>query len=209
MNIDTILIYTIVSFFYITSPGPAIVLAILNGLNTNLKILAISSFANISGLFILSSISILGLGTLLTTNIIIFNIVKFIGAFYLIYLGIKMIKNGKELNLNNNLSSKNKTNLNYFLESFFLAVTNPKPILFFTAIFPQFLNLNNEILPQFIVMTSIFLIISFSSLFTYGFIAKKSKKLFTNKSHMHWFHKITGGIFIGMGIALSQFKNIQ
>jgi threonine/homoserine/homoserine lactone efflux protein len=210
MNTDTLLLYTVVAFFYITSPGPAILLAIFNGLRANMQIVAISSFGNMLGLGILSITSILGLGTILTTSAMLFMIVKFIGAFYLIYLGIKFIKNNKALNFDNSNKKidKDKTKLSYFYESFFLAVTNPKPILFFTAIFPQFLNLNANILPQFTIMTIIFLTISFISLFTYGLVAKRSKVWLSNNNRMTWFHRITGGIFIGMGIGLLQLKSI-
>jgi len=208
MNIENILLYSVVAFFYITSPGPAIILAIYNGLKTNMKVVFISSSANILGLFILSSASILGLGTLLKTSALLFMIVKFIGAFYLIYLGIKFIKNSSVLDISDIDENINlKSNKSYFIQAFTLAITNPKPILFFTAIFPQFLDTSIDIFPQFAIMTLIFLIISFSSLCTYGFLAKKSRKLFKNITFMNIFHKITGGIFISMGLLLTQLKN--
>ncbi len=209
MNIDIILAYTITAFFYITSPGPAIVLAIMNGLRANMKIVAISSFANILGLFILSSASILGLGILLKTSATLFFIVKLIGAFYLVYLGIKFFRNNNIINIDDleKQERKNRTKKSYFFESFLLSITNPKPILFFTAFFPQFLSLENPILPQFFIMTSIFMFISFFSLFTYGYLAKKSKYYLKNKSIMNFIHKLTGTMFVGMGISLLTFKN--
>jgi len=208
LNIDTLLVYLLVTFFYVTSPGPAVVLAIINGLRANMKTVVISSFANILGLFILSSASILGLGVLLTTSATLFMLVKFIGAFYLVYLGIKFIKNKNVLNIDDiNSNEKIKSNKSYFFESFFLAVTNPKPILFFTAIFPQFLDLQISILPQFLIMTFAFLFISFFSLCSYAYLAKKSKSYLSDKNRMNWFHKITGGIFISMGIGLLSLKN--
>ncbi len=211
MNIDTLLLYLIVAFFYITSPGPAILLAIFNGLRADMKIVAISSFGNILGLSILSTASILGLGAILTTSALLFMIVKFIGAFYLIYLGIKFIKDNKALRFEDTSEKidKSKSKIKYFNEAFFLAITNPKPILFFTAIFPQFLDLRTDILPQFIIMTIVFLAISFFSLCTYGLLAKKSKVWLSNNNRMNWFHRITGGIFITMGLGLLQLKNTQ
>lgn len=211
MNIDTLLLYLIVAFFYITSPGPAILLAIFNGLRADMKIVAISSFGNILGLSILSTASILGLGAILTTSALLFMIIKFIGAFYLIYLGIKFIKDNKALRFEDTSEKidKSKSKIKYFYEAFFLAITNPKPILFFTAIFPQFLDLRTDILPQFIIMTIAFLTISFFSLCTYGLLAKKSKVWLSNNNRMNWFHRITGGIFITMGLGLLQLKNTQ
>jgi threonine/homoserine/homoserine lactone efflux protein len=210
MHSDTLLLYIVVAFFYITSPGPAILLAIFNGLRANMRIVALSSFGNVVGLGVLSVASILGLGTILTASATLFMIVKFIGALYLVYLGIKFFINNKIVNFDDTEEKKSyqhKSKLIYFYEAFFLAVTNPKPILFFTAIFPQFLDLDAPILPQFTTMTTLFLTISFFSLCTYGLIAKRSKVWLSNNSRMSWFHRITGGIFIGMGIGLLQLKN--
>ena len=202
--------YFVVSFFYIISPGPAVFLAISNGITTNMRTVAISSFGNIIGLFLLSTISILGLGALLLASSTLFVIVKLIGASYLIYLGVKHLIGSK--NCDNILVQKNqplKNELRYFSESFFLAASNPKPILFFTAIFPQFLNLQSPIFPQFFIMTFTFMTISFFSLVSYGYISKSAKKLLTNQHRVTWFHRITGGLFIGMGVGLLQLKNSQ
>ncbi|WP_321370398.1 LysE family translocator [uncultured Desulfuromusa sp.] len=211
MNYETLLIYFVVSFFYITSPGPAIVLAILNGLRTDMKTVAVASLGNILGLFILSTASMLGLGILLTTSATIFMIAKTIGALYLIYLGVKCILNGQSLNVEktNPTDGFKKRRSSYFYEAFFLAVTNPKPILFFTAIFPQFLDLETPVLPQFMIMTSLFLVISFSSLCTYGLTAKRAKGWLASRNRMAWFQRITGGMFIGLGVGLLRLKSVQ
>lgn len=211
MNFEIFLMYCIVSFFYIISPGPAVFLAISNGMTTNSRIVAISSLGNIVGLSLLSTISILGLGALLVTSSIVFMIVKVIGASYLIFLGIKQFKITKSQSVlpDRVESQRLKKDSAYFYEGFFLASTNPKPILFFTAIFPQFLNVENPVLPQFIVMTITFMSISFLSLFSYGYISKSAKKIFSNETGMAWFHRVTGGLFIGMGVGLLQLKNSQ
>jgi len=209
MNHDILILYAFVSFFYIISPGPAIFLALTNGLVHNMKIVAVSSFANILGLFLLSAISISGLGVILTTSATLFMIVKIIGAVYLIYLGIKQFRNASSFKLENETSIKEKSYKTAFYESFFLAVTNPKPIIFFIALFPQFLNLKSSIVPQFFIMTGIFMLFSFISLFIYGFIARAAKGWLKNKNTMIWFHRITGGMFIGLGLTLTQLRNTQ
>jgi len=208
MSLNTLLLYTVIAFFHVTSPGPAVFLAIANGIRGDMSKVVSSSFGNILGLSILSTASILGLGAIVTASATIFLIVKITGALYLIYLGIKFIKSSKAIDINALAKQENrqKSKKDYFKEGFILAVTNPKPILFFTAIFPQFLNTKADILPQFIVMTLIFMFISFGSLCFYGFLAKKSQKLLSNSKRVAWFHKITGGIFIALGIGLLQLK---
>lgn len=207
MNIDLLIVYIVVTFFYVTSPGPAVLLAIINGLRGDFKIVLISSFANILGLFILSAASILGLGVIITTSALLFFIVKTLGAFYLIYLGYKFLSNKSSLIVDENDAKFKKSNKAYFYESFILAITNPKPILFFTAIFPQFLDLTLAIPAQFFVMTGIFLFISFTSLCTYAYLSKRSKVYLKNKRVTTFINKITGGIFVTMGIGLLQFES--
>jgi len=208
MTIDILLVYCVVSFFYIISPGPAVFLAISNGMTIDMKAVSLSSFGNIVGLFILSAVSIFGLGALLMTSAALFMAVKIVGAGYLIFLGVKQFRNTKAIlstDLDAPVLSRKKRSL--FLEGFWMAVTNPKPILFFTALFPQFLNLETSLMPQFFVLTSIFMFFSFLSLFSYGLISKMAKGWLIDTNRMVWFHRVTGGIFIGMGIGLLQLKS--
>ena len=207
MSFEVLTLYFFVAFFYIISPGPAIFLAISN----NIKIVALSSFGNILGLFILSAVSISGLGAILTTSATLFMIVKIIGALYLLHIGIKQFKTIGSIKLSENNTHKHnkKGSKAFFYEGFFLSVTNPKPIIFFIALFPQFLNLENSILPQFFLLTFTFIFISFFSLLTYGLIAKNVKRYLNDSNKMNWFHKITGGLFIIMGLGLLQIKRTQ
>lgn len=207
MSLDTILLYTTVAFFYITSPGPAVLLAVVNGLRADMKVVTAAAFGNILGLAILSSASILGLGALIKTSALAFAIVKFIGAFYLIYLGYKFLINKGGLEIDELMNGYVKRDaFFYFKEAFFLAVTNPKPIIFFTAIFPQFIDTKQDIASQFFIMTAIFLIISFSSLTIYGLLAKKSKQFLQRGNIMVYISRFTGGLFISMGIALMNLR---
>lgn len=208
MNTELLIAYTITAFFYITSPGPAVLLAIVDGLTAGMRTVVIASLANSLGLAVLSVASILGLGLLLQTSALLFLIVKLIGVAYFLYLGVKFLFNKKTMNLDvSSLNDhKQRTAFSYFREAFLIAVTNPKPILFFTAIFPQFLDTNNAVLPQFALMTAIFLSISFGSLCTYGYLSGKSKKWIQSPTKMRWFNRITGGLFIGLGVGLLQMK---
>ncbi len=212
MSIDIIVMYSVVSFFYIvSSPGPAVFLALANGMSADMKAVTLSSLGNMLGLFSLSAISIIGLGTLILASATLFLGVKILGAAYLVYLGIKQLRCSKviESSYLKSFAPEERANNSYFLEGLFLAATNPKAIIFFIVIFPQFLKIESPLLPQFCIMTVIFMVISFLTLLSYGFVAKSARKIFSNRVGMKWFHRITGGIFIGMGVALLQLKNAQ
>ncbi|WCN08842.1 LysE family translocator [Marinomonas mediterranea] len=208
MSIDTFLLYAVVAFFYVISPGPAVFLALYNGAVNGLKVVMSSALGNILGLLVLSSCSISGLSALLLASATLFTIVKVVGASYLIYLGIKQIwatfKGAQKVSYQKEDSGK--TLFSYFKEGFFVAVTNPKPILFFVALFPQFLNTNASLAPQFAIMTSLFMAYSFISLTIYGALANRAKHFLSRGNNISWFHRLSGGIFVGLGASLLQVK---
>ncbi|PCM44041.1 LysE family translocator [Marinobacter sp. ANT_B65] len=204
MNYDTLLIYAFVSFFYIISPGPAIFLAIYNGAVNGVKCVMLSALGNIIGLMFLSILSITGLSAILLASAKVFMAVKIVGACYLIYLGIKQIRSSKRTKTDSpyKLEKEQRSLSSYFKEGLLVAITNPKPIIFFAALFPQFLNPELPILSQFSVMTLIFMFFSFLSLSSYGYLAQRAKGFLSNSKNVKWFHRISGGLFVGMGISL-------
>ena len=207
MNTDTLIIYTFVAFFYIISPGPAVFLAIYNGAVNGSKVVMVSALGNILGLMFLSTLSISGLSAILLASATLFAIVKITGACYLIYLGFKQIFSSKKSSNEKVESDNNHSLFYYFKEGFFVAATNPKPILFFVALFPQFLDTSHSIVSQFIIMTALFMTFSFLSLSCYGYLAQKAKGLLSNIKNMKWFHRISGVLFIGMGTSILFIKN--
>lgn len=210
MNYELLLMYVVVAFFYVISPGPAIFLAIYNGAMHGVKVVMVSALGNILGLLLLSSLAMSGLSAILMTSATLFLVVKVVGASYLIYLGVRqLLASRKAMTLQQDVGSVPARSLTAsFKEGFVVAATNPKPILFFTALFPQFLDVTNAVLPQFFVMTAIFMFFSFLSLTSYGYLAQRAKGLLAG-GRGAWFQRISGGLFIGMGASLFQLKATQ
>ena len=207
MDLHNYLGYLIISVLTITSPGAAILLAINNAMKYNLKAVAFSSLGNILGLFLLSSIAMFGVGVLIKTSTIFFWILKIAGAIYLIYLGIKQIfTTHKEFHISKQQHINYYSPKEVFIKGFLVAATNPKPILFFTAIFPLFLSPNHPVILQFFIMTLTFMTISFISLMTYGFISTHAKAWFFDEKSLEWFYKISGAVFVLMGIGMLFIK---
>lgn len=204
MDLHNYLNYLVIAFFTITSPGAAILLAINSAMIFDLKAVFFSTIGNILGLFILSSVAMFGVGIMLKTSTVFFMILKIIGAIYLIYLGLKQILN-KHTKLK--LSKESKHNRysikKVFKKGFLVAITNPKPILFFTAIFPLFMDEKNSITLQFFIMTGTFMFISFCSLMFYGYISKTARAWFFDEHKLKIFYKISGFLFVLMGVGLA------
>jgi len=207
MELSAWLLFIAVALVAIMSPGPAILLAISNSLQFGFKKVLLSSLGNITGLFILSSAAIFGLGAILKTSTTLFLVLKVIGAFYLIFIGIKQWRSKTNLFTDQrDTEIKIKSNKTFFLEGLLIAITNPKAIIFFTALFPQFINLENSLTPQFFIMSLSFMGMSFSVLTTYGLLAYKAKKWFSTQYRAKWFNRVVGGIFISLGAVMLQLK---
>lgn len=204
MSYDTLILYCIVSFFYIISPGPAIFLAIYNGIVNGFRVVVSSALGNIIGLMVLSTLSISGIGAILLASKTLFMFVKILGAGYLIYLGVKQILAAKKscFDIKDNFTDSARSLFSFFKEGFVVAVTNPKPIVFFAALFPQFLETGRWLVGQFAIMTLIFMLFSLASLSTYGYLAGRAKGFLSTTNNIKWFHRISGGIFVGMGSSL-------
>lgn len=202
MELSTYFAYVTISFFTIVSPGAAILLAINNGLFYNTKAVFLSTLGNALGLFILSCVAMFAVGSLLLLSATFFTILKITGACYLIYLGIKQIMNK---NLHIQLQKGKQYDFNpfkVFQKGFLVAITNPKPILFFSAVFPLFLDNNKNIINQFFIMTFTFIAISFFSLMFYGSLSKAMQKWFMDFKKLRIFQNISGLLFITMGAGL-------
>lgn len=209
MDFSSWVIFITVAIAAVASPGPAILLAISNSIRYGIASVFLSTLGNISGLFILSTAAIFGLGAILKTSNTLFLIVKVIGAGYLIYLGIRQLRSKSSffdaVKLNGQ-SSHQKSRKRYFSEGFLIAITNPKAILFFTALFPQFIDTKELLAPQFFVMTSAFMMMSFLALMSYGILANKVRSWFSQGDRTKWFNRAFGGIFIFIGLGVLQLK---
>ncbi len=203
MDLQNYLNYVVIAFFTITSPGAAILLAINTAMSQGIKVLFVQTVGNILGLFVLSCIAILGVGAVLKSSTLFYTVFKVVGAVYLIYLGVLQILNKHtKLNLSKEQKRRKISFQKAFKRGFLIAVTNPKPILFFGAVFPLFIEKDGNVVLQFFIMTLTFMTISFFSLMFYGYISKSAKAWFFDERKLRFFYKISGGLFVAMGIGL-------
>jgi threonine/homoserine/homoserine lactone efflux protein len=143
MNLTDWLLYLSVVVISTASPGPAVLLSITNAVRYGWRSSVYSSLGNITGLTVLCGLSILGISTLFSFSAELFVVLKIVGACYLMYLGYKQWTSpSAEVPMPSQL----KASLTYekrqlFLQGLGVAVTNPKALLFFGALFPQFISI--------------------------------------------------------------------
>lgn len=209
MTTETLLIYLTLVLAVTSTPGPAVLFIMSNTLSHGWEKSIIIALGNILGLLFVGIISVTGLGIIVQSSEYVFNIIKYAGAMYLIYLGIKLIlkkeftlKNIEDKNLHINISSKK-----VFLQAFIVAISNPKVIVFLTALFPQFIIIENDLIPQFSILIAIYMFSSFLCLIIYSLLAYRAKNWLNKESRVKVMNRTSGTIFIGFGTLLALSTN--
>jgi threonine/homoserine/homoserine lactone efflux protein len=202
------LMYSLVAQVSIASPGPAVLLAVTNGVTLGTRRVALSSLGNICGIFIVASLAMSGLGALLKASSLGFGVLKVLGAAYLLYLGVRQWRSKTNIfAVQARGDGQARTRREIFMQAFLLALTNPKAILFFTALFPQFLAPARPLLPQFLILTFTFMALSFTSLMLYGLLARSARGWFAEERRATWFNRTAGGLYAVLGAGLLRLKH--
>ncbi len=191
------------------TPGPAVLFVVTNSTIHGWRKTTYAALGNIIGLLCLGVVAVTGLGAILKTSVVLFNGVKYAGAAYLIYLGLKLFfQKGMDLSLMkdrkrpNDISSKK-----IFFQALAVALSNPKAIIFLTALFPQFVNTSEPVIAQFSLLIAVLMLFSFSFLMFYSLVAHKAKSWLFRRSQLTIFNRFSGTIFIGFGLLLATSSN--
>lgn len=209
MTVESWIIYLVLVTAATATPGPAILFIITNSTSYGWKRAIWAALGNIVGLFCLGIIAITGLGTILNTSVVFFNILKYAGAAYLIYLGLKILLQ-KELDLSSINAPAHSTDISsrkIFLQALAVAISNPKAIVFLTALFPQFINIEQTLIPQFSILIITLMSFSFFFLMLYAFGAQRMKIWLNKSERITLFNRASGSIFIGFGLLLATASN--
>ncbi|MFC1819915.1 LysE family translocator [Thermodesulfobacteriota bacterium] len=205
MSFNFFIVYSITVFVASIVPGPSMLLALTHGMKYGAKRTIASALGNLSITLIQASISIAGLGAILLASEYLFNIVKWIGAAYLIYMGLSLWRTANiSISLIPSSNPSQITTLRkMFLQAAFVTAGNPKAIVFFTAVFPQFIDPNAAYMPQFSIIMGTGGIIAFSCFMLYAAGGQKLMTLFSRTTVGKYINKMIGGTFIGAGIGLA------
>lgn len=198
--LDNYFLFVGVALATILLPGPAVMLTINNSIQRGFT----KSLAGICGvalgILIVAAVSASSLGVILASSVLAFTVVKFIGAAYLFYLGYKMWRTKGESKIGKSIAAS--TMKKCFLEGFFVSITNPKAVIFFMSIFPQFINVDNAFLPQFMLLVFTFSLLVFMVHISYAVFSGLAKTKLSSPKSMTMMNKVSGGVFFGFGAGL-------
>ncbi|RXJ91927.1 lysine transporter LysE [Arcobacter sp. CECT 8983] len=188
------------------SPGPDFAMVFKQSITYGRRASIFTSIGIGLGISVHVIYCILGIGLIISKSIILFNIIKYLGAAYLIYLGIMSLKSkGFKIDKNNIKYDKNMSDFKSFMVGFLCNALNPKATLFFLSMFTVVISIDTPIFIQAIygllcmLLTTIYFIIA--SLF----LTKDSVREFFNKFGV-WFDRAVGAVLISLGIKIALSK---
>jgi threonine/homoserine/homoserine lactone efflux protein len=181
-------------------PGPIVTLLIANGLRHGTRA-ALTNIAGVQlGIAIVMAIVAVGLTSLMATMGYWFDWVRFAGAAYLVWLGIKLVRapvEGVEVG-----QSPPPPRGGFFLQGFVVTLSNPKLLVFFGAFIPQFVDMSKDHISQVALLGVTFMITGAVTDSIYALLAGRAR-LFFSKRRTRLLSRISGGFMIGGGIWLA------
>ncbi len=160
-----------IAFFLCITPGTPRVVIVTYAINYGIKRSIITAVGDVSANTLQMILVAFGAGTLVSAYPSVLNYFRWMGILYLLYIAFDLVKSSRNLDFDKNLSTK--SNLSLFKDGFLVAFLSPKAWIFFGAIFPQFLNLEGDFTIHLIILIISWVIVDFSTLILYGFIAQK------------------------------------
>ena len=182
-------------------PGPNMVFVLNMRINQTLKETLISTAGCLLGVLISITACCITLLFLSNLQTIFIKLINLFGIVYLFIIGIKHLKY-KSKQLSHDNASEYKTHENSFINGFFIAICNPKTLLFIISFFPQFINSNSPLLPQYSILIFTFIVCEFSWMLIYIWGGEKIKVLIKKPKFFYLFNKIIGTFFILFSISL-------
>ena len=199
--------FALLALVVVATPGPTVLLALSNGSRFGLAPAGYGIAGAAISDFVLIAAAGLGLGAVLATSAVLFNLVKWLGVAYLIWLGVQMIRSSGEIGSVSTQSKGQSADLSghrltIFRKSFLVAVTNPKGYLFFTAFLPQFLTPSEPLLVQYVTLALVFIATDVAVMTVYAGAGAKAVEFLSNRGAL-WIDRTCGGLLIALGLALA------
>lgn len=203
----TLVAFAVVVLIAVATPGPTVLLALSNGSQHGV---AIATFgivgAALSDIVLIGAVS-LGLGALLATSQVWFEVLKWLGVAYLCYLGIRVLRQAGSPTVAPSDSAPKADRLirPVFLRSFLVAVTNPKGYLFFTAFLPQFIDPTAPLPSQYAILTLIFVTIDVMVMGAYAALGASAARTM-RAGAQKWIERLCGSSFLLLATGLAFYR---
>lgn len=200
MSLEVYIAYTIACFIVLIIPGPTILLVVGYALSEGRR----AAWHTVSGVALgdLTAMvaSFAGMGALLAASATAFAVLKYVGAAYLVYLGIKMWRAKPRLQASDFETTERASARRMALHAYAVTALNPKSIVFFIAFLPQFIDPARALLPQLTLMGVTFLVLAIVNAWAYGMLAGSLRERLTRPRLLKAINRTGGSVLIGAGV---------
>jgi homoserine/homoserine lactone efflux protein len=204
MDLSVWLTYFLAAIVLSVTPGPGVFSSIRSGLHHGVRLGA----WNAVGMQVANSIHVLvvavGLGALLLASETLFTTIKWLGVAYLVYLGIVTWRSEPRAFVDE--PDSDTTVREVFLHGFLVNLTNPKGIIFFVAILPQFIDVARPVALQYAVLAITTFAVDLVIMIAYTALAARVLRVMKDPERLRWMNRGLGGLFVATGIALASFR---
>lgn len=199
MTLELWLPYVLASTIILIIPGPTIILVVSQAMAHGRRSVVPLVTGVLLGDFTAMTLSLLGLGALMSASAALFTIFKVIGAIYLFYLGIKMWRQDHEVTASQDVEIK-ASSRSLMRRSFIVTAFNPKSIAFFVAFLPQFIDPLKPAPLQLMILGGSFLLLATLNAALYAIFAGRLGEYMKKKTVRKWFNRGGGSVLMGAGI---------
>lgn len=207
MTVETWLAFAAASAVLLVIPGPTILLVVSYALGQGWRTALPMAVGVALGDFTAMTLSMLGLGALLAASAAVFTLLKWIGAAYLVWLGVTLWRAGGSLDATPRTEASPPWRM--LAHAWLVTALNPKSLIFFVAFLPQFLDPHANVLAQMIVFEATFLTLAFLNAFIYALIASRARAMVRNERAIRAVNRVGGTLLIGAGIAAVAMRGSQ
>jgi len=199
MSFEIWITFIFTSSLILIIPGPVIVLLVSQAVKHGGKSVVPLVTGVILGDFTAMTLSLLGLGAIMTASAALFTLFKWIGALYLVYLGFRLWRTNPETGSSKH-DNKDASPRTLFKGAFIVTALNPKGIAFFVAFLPQFISPHGSASTQILILGGTFLSLSLVNASLYTLFAGQLRETIKRTGVQKWFNRCGGTAVIGAGI---------
>jgi homoserine/homoserine lactone efflux protein len=205
MDLSVWITYVLASIVLCVSPGPGVFSSISSGLHHGFRLGIWNAVGMQAASLIVVIVVSVGLGSLLLASETLFNAVKWLGVAYLVYLGIVTWR-APARPFVDEADGVPHTARDVFLRGFFVNITNPKGIIFFAAVLPQFIDIARPQAQQYAILAATTFTVDLAVMACYTALAAKVLRVMRDPAKLRWVNRVLGGAFIAAGAALASFR---
>ena len=197
MSIDLWLTFVAASTALLLIPGPTVLLVLSYALSQGKRVAIASASGVALGDFIAMSLSLAGLGALVLASATLFTMLKWVGAIYLVYLGIKLLRSAPGAALP--VTDQSVAPRSVFAHAALVTALTPHSLAFFIALVPPFITPDAPLLPQFAILIATFVTLAALNAFAYALAADRLRGWIGRESVIGWLTRAGGATLIAMG----------